>query len=46
VCYDKVKVPNGLNSYEFFKKLNRKSGISFGTISSDDQMVLEKVLKY
>ncbi len=46
VCYDKINVSNGLNSYEFFKKLGRKNGISFVTISRDDQMVLERVLKY
>jgi hypothetical protein len=46
ICYDKIYVSNGLNSYEFFKKFGRKNGISFITISRDDQMVLEKIQKY
>ena len=46
ICYDKINVADGFNTYEFFKKHSRNSGISFVTISSNDQMVLEKIQKH
>ena len=44
ICYDKISVKDGYNSYEFFRPLSKRV-ISFATLSRNNEMVLEKVQK-